>query len=211
MKRREFMRTAGGSAAAATAVAAGSGTAAAQEEQPDWGGYLDGIDGGYQDLRGQDEVTVSVGAEGNGGALAFEPAGIWIDPGTTVVWEWTGEGGEHNVVTRGGPAEFESPLTAAAGDTFEFEFTEDHEGITEYACEPHEGLGMLGAVAVGEVDTVEAGGAEGGAWPEDIGHVGVPLQKHFLGIITFLGLGLTFVFTFYVLKYGESANTGRGQ
>ncbi|MCO8265935.1 halocyanin, partial [Haloferax sp. AB510] len=55
MKRREFLRTAGGATAAATAAA---GTAAAQEGgggaqvQPDFGGYLDGIDGGYEDLRG---------------------------------------------------------------------------------------------------------------------------------------------------------------
>jgi hypothetical protein len=90
MNRRDFLRTAGGASVAATAAA---GTAAAQEEgggggnvQPDWGGYLDGIDGGYQDLRGSSEVTVEVGASGNGGALAYGPAGIWVDPGTTVTW-----------------------------------------------------------------------------------------------------------------------------
>ncbi len=210
MKRRDFMRTAGGSAAATTAVVASSGTAAAQEEQPDFD-YLDGVDGGYEDLRGQDEVTVDVGAEGNGGALAFSPAGIWIDPGTTVTWEWTGEGGEHNVETVSGPADLDSALTAEAGFTYDFEFTDEHEGITDYHCAPHDALDMKGSVAVGDdVPTVEAGAGAGG-WPEDFaGDVGVPLQKHYIGIVSFLGIAVSLVFTFYVLKYGESPNTGQG-
>src|SRR6056297_1390085 len=113
MKRRDFIRTAGGSAAATTAVAASSGSAAAQTVQPEFS-ELEGIDGGIEDLRGESEVTVEVGASGNGGNVAFSPAGIWIDPGTTVIWEWTGEGGDHNVVTVDGPAEFSSDLVGEA-------------------------------------------------------------------------------------------------
>jgi len=210
MKRRDFIRTAGGSAAATTAVAASSGTAAAQEVQPDFT-ELEGVDGGIEDLRGEDEVTVEVGASGNGGDVAFSPAGIWIDPGTTVIWEWTGNGGAHNVVATDGPAPLESELVGEAGFTYEFEFTEDHAGITNYQCEPHAGLGMLGAVAVGEdVPTVEVGGSAGG-WPEDLAHdAGVLIQKHYVGIVSFLGIAVSLVFTFYVLKYGESPNTGQG-
>ncbi len=213
MKRRDFMRTAGGSAAAATAVTATSGTAAAQEEEPDWGSWFgDTNTGSYEDARGSDEVTVEVGAGSDG--LSFDPTGVWVDPGTTIVFEWTGEGGAHNVVAQEGPAEGDLDSGDAIdeeGHTYEFEATEDHEGITQYVCVPHEGLGMIGGVAVGEVETVEVGGEGGGAWPEEIGEVGVPLQKHWLGIITFLGIAMSFVFTFYVLKYGESPNTGRGQ
>jgi halocyanin domain len=210
MKRRDFIRTAGGSAAATTAVAAGSGTAAAQTVQPEFT-ELEGIDGGIEDLRGESEVTVEVGASGNGGNVAFSPAGIWIDPGTTVTWEWTGEGGDHNVVATDGPAPLESELIGEAGATYEFEFTEDHAGITNYQCEPHASLGMLGAVAVGEdVPTVEVGGSSGG-WPEDLAHdAGVPIQKHYVGIASFLGIAVSLVFAFYVLKYGESPNTGQG-
>ena len=210
MKRRDFIRTAGGSAAATTAVAAGSGTAAAQTVQPEFT-ELEGIDGGIEDLRGESEVTVEVGASGNGGNVAFSPAGIWIDPGTTVIWEWTGEGGDHNVVATDGPAPLESELIGEAGATYEFEFTEDHAGITNYQCEPHASLGMLGAVAVGEdVPTVEVGGSSGG-WPEDLAHdAGVPIQKHYVGIASFLGIAVSLVFAFYVLKYGESPNTGQG-
>jgi len=210
MKRRDFIRTAGGSAAATTAVAASSGTAAAQTTQPDFT-ELEGVDGGIEDLRGQSEVTVEVGASGNGGNVAFSPAGIWVDPGTTVIWEWTGEGGDHNVVATDGPAPLESELIGEAGATYEFEFTEEHAGITNYQCEPHASLGMLGAVAVGEdVPTVEVGGSSGG-WPEDLAHdAGVPIQKHYVGIASFLGIAVSLVFAFYVLKYGESPNTGQG-
>ena len=210
MKRRDFIRTAGGSAAATTAVAASSGTAAAQTTQPDFT-ELEGVDGGIEDLRGQSEVTVEVGASGNGGNVAFSPAGIWVDPGTTVIWEWTGEGGDHNVVATDGPAPLESELIGEAGATYEFEFTEEHAGITNYQCDPHASLGMLGAVAVGEdVPTVEVGGSSGG-WPEDLAHdAGVPIQKHYVGIASFLGIAVSLVFAFYVLKYGESPNTGQG-
>ncbi|XVH30753.1 halocyanin domain-containing protein [Haloferacaceae archaeon DSL9] len=226
MKRREFMRTAGGSAAAVTATAATSGTVLAQEEgedeggddgggggdvQPTFDGYIDDADGGVEDLRGQEAVTVEVGASGNGGDLAFSPAGIWIDPGTTVTWEWTGNGGEHNVVAVDGPAELESDLTDEAGFTYEFTFEEGQAGLTTYHCEPHDDLEMKGGVAVGDdVETEEVAAGSGG-WPEDFAHdVGVPLQKHYIGIVTFLGIAISLVFTFYILKYGESPNTGRG-
>ncbi|WP_152042201.1 halocyanin domain-containing protein [Salinigranum salinum] len=210
MNRRDFLRTAGG---ASVAAAAATGSAAAQEEgggggnvQPDWGGYLDGIDGGYQDLRGQSEVTVDVGADGNGGALAFAPAGIWVDPGTTVVWEWTGEGGGHNVIAEEGPASLDSGAPVAeAGTTFEHTFSEDEAGITKYYCSPHQALGMLGAVAVGgDVPTVSTGG--GGE--KELEELGVPIQAHWVGAATILGIIVTIIYTFYILKYGESPNTG---
>jgi len=152
VSRRQILRT-----AVATSVVVGAGHTISpvsaqrgtENEMPDWD-YIDGVDGGVEDLRGQDEVTVDVGAQGNGGGLAFSPAGIWIDPGTTVTWEWTGDGGEHNVETVDGPAELESQLTASAGETYEYEFTEEDQGITDYVCAPHEGLDMKGAVAVGD-------------------------------------------------------------
>ncbi|POG57381.1 halocyanin domain-containing protein [Haloferax marisrubri] len=206
MKRREFLRTAGGATAAATAAA---GTAAAQEGgggaqvQPDFGGYLDGVDGGYEDLRGQSEVTIEVGASGNGGNLAFAPAGIWIDPGTTVTWEWTGEGGGHNVVASEGASLDSGAAVSEAGTTYEFTFEDG--GITNYHCVPHEALGMLGAVAVGDdVATISTGG--GGE--KELHELGVPIQAHWVGSATILGILVTIIYTFFILKYGESPNTG---
>jgi halocyanin-like protein len=202
MNRRDFLRTAGGSAAAVGAVTAASGTAAAQEI--DYGGWFDDVgnyDGTTVDATGQGEVSVAVGAEGNGGAFAFDPPAVQVDPGTTVVFEWTGEGGQHNVIAEDG-GEFESDLVAEAGFTFEHTFEE--EGITTYYCEPHRSLGMKGAVAVGEVAT---GGGEGGG-EKELEELGVPIQAHWVGSATILGIIMTLVYSFFVLKYGESPNTG---
>jgi halocyanin-like protein len=95
------------------------------------------------DRTGTDTVTVAVGA-GNG--LAFDPANVRVDAGTTVVWEWTGKGGGHNVVAV--DERFESELVDEAGHTFEHTFTES--GTHEYVCTPHQTQGMRGWVEVVE-------------------------------------------------------------
>jgi halocyanin-like protein len=202
MNRRTFLRTAAGGAGGVTAA---TGAAAAQSgEQPDWGGWLDGVDGGYEDLRGESEVTVQVGASGNGGAFAFSPAGVWIDPGTTVMWEWTGEGGGHNVAGEEGPASLDSGSAVdTTGVEYEFEFTEEHAGITKYVCQPHRSLSMFGAVAVGG-DVPTTGG--GGGAPTEPSEMGVPFQAHFVGTATILMIIVSLVYSFFVLKYGESPN-----
>ena len=210
MKRREFVRTAGGASAAVAASTAATGSAAAQEERPDWPSEVTGANlGTYEDARGQDEVTVEVGAGSSG--LAFDATELWVDPGTTITWEWTGAGGAHNVVNVEGPAGLDSgDAVGTEGHTYEYEVTEEDAGITSYVCVPHEGVSMFGGLAVGDdIDTVETGGASTG-WPENIAYVGVPLHAHWVGIVSMLGIGLTFVFTFYMLKYGESAHTGHG-
>ncbi|MFQ3320004.1 MAG: halocyanin-like protein [Natronomonas sp.] len=112
--------------------------------------YLSGAneyDGSIEDHTGEDEVTVMVGA-GNG--LAFDPAAIRISSSTTVVWEWTGEGGSHNVASA---EESESDFKSGdpvmeAGNTFQQSF--DNTGIQLYFCEPHKSQGMKGAIEVVE-------------------------------------------------------------
>jgi nitrite reductase (NO-forming) len=108
-----------------------------------WMADVDNYDG-VVDATGTDRVTVSVGAPGNGGAFGFDPAAVEISTGTTVVWEWTGEGGMHDVSHDGGT--FASELTDEAGHTFEHPF--DDTGTFKYACTPHEPLGMKGVVVV---------------------------------------------------------------
>ncbi|WP_411965717.1 halocyanin domain-containing protein [Haloferax sp. YSMS24] len=195
MSRRAFL----GAAAGGAAVAATSGTAAAQTQEPDFGGYLDGVDGGYEDLRGQSEVTIEVGAEGNGGALAFAPAGVWVDPGTTVTWEWTGEGGGHNVKMEEGPASLDSGAPVAeAGTTYEYTFEEADAGISKYYCAPHQALGMLGAVAVGgDVPVVETGGGGGGSSVPQ-----VPGSAKALGVATTFAMIATLGLAYFFMKYG---------
>jgi len=211
MNRRDFLRTGGGAAGGSAAIAA-SGSASAAEEgggggavRPDFGNWLssaNNYDGSVEDLRGESAVTVDVGA---GSGFAFGPPAIWVDTGTSVTWEWTGEGGAHNVV--GESNDIDSGSTVAEeGSTHEYTFEEG--GIFNYFCSPHRGQGMLGAVAVGEdVPTVQP--SQGGG-EQDLHDMGVPIQAHFVGIGTMLAIGVSFVFTFFMLKYGESAHTKGG-
>lgn len=105
----------------------------------------DNYDGSIVDGTGQDEVSVDVGADGNGGGFAFGPPAIRIETGTTVVWEWTGVGGLHNVVAKNGAFDSGDPISDP-DTTFEFTFTET--GTWLYFCTPHRALGMKGAVVV---------------------------------------------------------------
>ncbi|SDF61240.1 halocyanin domain-containing protein [Halorubrum xinjiangense] len=105
-------------------------------------------EGTIMDLTGQDEVTVEVGAGDVG--FAFSPAAIRIDSSTTVVWEWTGNGGAHNVASvEGSESDFNSgDSVSEEGATFEQSF--DNTGIQLYQCTPHQANGMLGAIEVVE-------------------------------------------------------------
>jgi halocyanin-like protein len=220
VSRRGFLRTAAaGTATAAGAGAVASGPAAAAEDggdgggdggstpEPDYGGYLDDVSNfdSLVDMTGEDQVTITVGAEGNTGNFAFDPPAIHVDPGTEIVWEWNGEGGQHNVVHEDGG--FESDLTAEEGFTFSQTFDED--GMVKYYCQPHKTLGMKGAVVIGS-DYPQTGGGGGGSTPINPEHMGVPFQAHFVGLATVLAICVALVFTFFQLKYGESAHTKGG-
>jgi halocyanin-like protein len=154
--RRGFLRTTAGATATLGLLGAASGPAAAQSSLDDWFAGVGNYDG-VVDRRGQSEVTVTVGADANGGAFGFAPAAVHVDPGTTVLWEWSGRGGFHNVVDADGA--FESELVGDAGHTFTHTF--DEAGTARYACGPHEAMGMKGAVVVGGAGTGEAAGATG--------------------------------------------------
>jgi halocyanin-like protein len=112
----------------------------------DFGGWFDDTSNfdGVVDETGADEVTVEVGVDANGGAFGFGPAAVAVSPGTTVVWEWTGNGGLHNVVAENG--DFESEQSGEEGYTFEYTF--ESTGTYKYVCMPHEPMGMVGAIVV---------------------------------------------------------------
>ena len=124
----------------------GSGGDGGSGEAASFDGWFDNTDNvdGVVDETGADAVTVEVGTEANGGAYGFGPAAVRVSTGTTVTWEWTGEGASHNVAAEDGS--FESELVGEAGHTFEHTFEES--GTTKYACTPHEAMGMKGAVVV---------------------------------------------------------------
>lgn len=160
--RRAFLGTAAGAAtAAAVPLAALATTPAAAAATPDVAGWLANTEGAdaVADHTGEASVTIAVGSQANGGAFGFDPVAVRVDPGTEVVWEWTGDGGVHNVVSEDGA--FESEYRSDAGATFSF--TPDGPGTHLYSCAPHASMGMKAALVVGDQPvSLEESGAESG-------------------------------------------------
>jgi halocyanin-like protein len=97
--------------------------------------------GRVADRRGETEPTVVVG-QGTDSNFAYDPAAIRVDPGTTVAWEWSGDGGGHSVTHAG------SEFTSAVQTTGSFTHTFAEAGVYRYYCKPHTTLGMKGVVVV---------------------------------------------------------------
>ncbi len=161
--RRTFLQAAG-LVVLGTGLAGCTGRAAERQSsgpqlpnELNYKGYLDDTSNYHHtvDMRDEDTVTIEVGASGNMGEYAFEPAAVAVSPHTTVTWEWTGRGGDHNVVAEQGTFTSGEPV-GEAGTTFEFTF--DRPGVYKYACEPHESMGMKGAVFVALAHTEDSGG-----------------------------------------------------
>ncbi|MFO7833032.1 MAG: halocyanin domain-containing protein [Halohasta sp.] len=112
-------------------------------ESDTYGDWFSGANNfeGTVDRTDRSELTVDVGA---GDGFAFDPAAVRVSVGTTIRWEWTGRGGQHNVVEA--DEVFESELYFDEGETFSYTF--DEPGVYRYVCTPHQTQGMLGAVEV---------------------------------------------------------------
>lgn len=143
--RRTVLRLLGGAAVSTTALGGITDSARAQSgsDLDSWFAQTSNYDG-VVDETGRSTVTVTVGSQANGGAFGFGPAAVRVDSGTTVVWEWNGKGGSHNVAAADGT--FESELAGSSGHTFEHTF--EAAGTYTYACTPHETVGMKGAIVV---------------------------------------------------------------
>ena len=221
LSRRAVLRTATGATTGSVAMAqeetstpTDSGTAAGSGDEdgtdggsgetapPDFGGFLDDVgnfDGTVVDASAQDSVTVTVGAEGNGGNFAFDPPAVQVDKGTTVQWDGTGEGGEHNVVSDGdGPLDSGEPVTSA--DTT-YEHTFESDGLYNYICEPHVSLGMKGSVVVG-TDYPTAGGDGESGESGGGGRPRVPDAAKTLGVATSVTVAVTLGLTYIFIRYG---------
>ncbi|MFC7222083.1 halocyanin domain-containing protein [Halalkalicoccus sp. GCM10025322] len=169
--------------------------------EPAWPSFVTDANNfnGTEDLRGQGEATVQVGAGSDG--LAFDPPGIWVDTGTTVIWEWTGEGGGHNVAAVEG-GDFASEVSSESGFTFENTFEEG--GIVTYECEPHTSQGMHGGVAVGEEIETQEVQQEGGGGGGESGGGGVQLPgaARAVGVALTVALGSTLGLAYVFMRYG---------
>jgi len=217
VSRRAFMRTAAG----ATTAAVATGTAAAQEEggdggsgggPPDYGSWFSSTDNFDEtvDETGNSEVTVQVGTDANGGAYGFGPAAVHVDNGTTVKFEWTGEGGTHNVVSDGdGPLDSGSAVDTSG---VEYEYTFEEDGIYKYYCVPHEALGMKGAIVVGSDYPTASSGGGGGGDGGDGGGGGsggpqLPESVKSLGVATSVVMTATLGLAYVFMKYGGDYDT----
>ncbi|WP_336327312.1 halocyanin domain-containing protein [Halovenus sp. HT40] len=192
MTRRSLLKRAGGAATAGAVGAAATSTASAQSDL--YGGYLSdtgNFDGATADATGMDTVTISVGA-GNQGLL-YDPAAVVIEPGTTVEWEWTGNGGAHNVYNDDALSSVNERLfesgepVDATGVQYEFTFESSDTGTHPYACSPHRALGMRGVVVVGS-DNVQGDTVPFGAEEESLNSVAIFGGAAVFGTTALLGL-----------------------
>ncbi|MBO4246500.1 halocyanin domain-containing protein [Halomicrobium sp. IBSBa] len=129
-----------------SATESGGSSMEAGDEVANYLGETSNFDGTVADMTGQDTVTVTVGAEANGGAFGYDPAAVQISSGTTVEFEWTGNGGTHNVKSEG-----DGPLDSGGAvntEGVEYEHTFESSGTYLYYCTPHKSLGMKGAIVV---------------------------------------------------------------
>ncbi len=106
--------------------------------------------------------TAEVLLETAGQQYHYKPHIVWIEPGGTVTWRL--ESGSHDAVAyhpnNDKPLRmpeaadpWQTELLTEAGATGEHTF--ETEGVYNYYCTPHESLGMVGTVIVGEPDPHE--------------------------------------------------------
>ncbi|KTG09778.1 hypothetical protein AUR64_09090 [Haloprofundus marisrubri] len=134
--------------------------------------------------------TVQVGAGSDG--LAFDPAELSIQPGTTVVFEWVSNG--HNVV----PEEGDWGETEIYDEGHTYEYTFEEEATYTYVCEPHASAGMEGTIEV----TPDAGGGGGGEGGGGGGAPEVPDSAKSIGVATTFSMVATLGLGYFFIKYG---------
>lgn len=127
-----------------TANAGGNGATPAEESGParTFDGWLAETDNYSEvgDATDDDTVTVAVGAEGNGGRLAFDPPALHVSAGTTVVFEWVTDGTAHSV--RAAQGSFASERSDQVGHRYAV--TVEGDGVIEYECGPPAARGCAG-------------------------------------------------------------------
>jgi plastocyanin len=174
VSRRGFLRGATGAAAVAGATTAGAGTATAQSSV---------------------EVVV-----GPGGSLVYEPAELYITPGTTVEFVWDSD--NHNIVVDSQPddAGWEGTEGGASdlyNEGHEYSHTFETMGEYEYYCQPHRSAGMVATIVVNESGEAPSSGGGGGGGPPPI-----PDSAKTLGLATVVGMLSTLGLAYFFMRYG---------
>lgn len=146
VRRRKFVLLSVAATLGAAAGCLGGGGTGSGPEEPEYGDWFGNVPNfeGFEDHTDESEVRVMVGAGDRG--FLYDPPAVTVAPGTTIIWEWTGKGGEHVVAERNEAWSNPQGLTSTEGHTWEREFTKP--GTHLYECWPHRGLGMKGGVFV---------------------------------------------------------------
>ena len=208
MNRRDFLKAATG--AAGGAAVAGAASPVAAQEQTTEGGGGGGGGGGTQTTQsggggggGGGTKTVEVGPGGNYTFVPGTNQPLYAAPGTTVEFVWKSD--NHNVVVESQPEGASwSGHEPIENTGFSFSHTFETLGTYEYFCQPHQALGMTGTIIINEAGQAPGGGGAEEADPE---HMGVPFQAHFVGIATVIMMIVSLIYTFFFVKYGESAHS----
>lgn len=110
-----------------------------------WLSDANNFDGEAVEKTNADTVTIQVGAKAGDRHLAFDPPVVMISTGTTVQWQWTGNGGAHDVVFIDADVR-SSQIHADSGSHFQHTF--ERQGSYRFVYKPHEDFGQKGAVIV---------------------------------------------------------------
>lgn len=144
-----------------------------------WVPESNGFDGDIADRRGQETVSISVGAGPDG--HAFDPPVVIVDPGTTITWEWVEDSGAHYVVSRvrvnSDPKEIPDRIEGSYSTSETVEVPE----MKRYVCYNHHDERMRSAIIVAaDEDRYEyAMGTCDSSTPDGdgIGHTGGDVQN----------------------------------
>ena len=109
----------------------------------DWDAQL--WDGSFEDLTGDDSVTIENGA--NDPDYAMDPPAARISTGTTVTWEWVSDG--HSLDEEDGNVDFDAE-SDVLDEGASHEVTFDEAGALVYYCTPHRGQGHWGGLIIEE-------------------------------------------------------------
>ncbi|MFC7130516.1 plastocyanin/azurin family copper-binding protein [Haloferax chudinovii] len=131
------------------------------EAETEGDGHDDGEDD-HDDAVGAPADTAEVAMVNADDGFHFEPHVVRVNVGGTVTF--VNESGSHSTtayhpdndqpqLVPDGAASWDSGILSEGGATFEHTF--ETEGVYHYYCIPHESLGMIGSVIVGEPDPHE--------------------------------------------------------
>lgn len=160
--RRRFLT---GASVVATIGLAGciGGANLGQDNEDQNGNTTESTGDGHADAHGSSldspSASATVSMETSDDGSHFDPHVVWVEQGGTVTWELGSGSHTTTAYAEGNDVPQRIPDSANAWDSGTlseqgktFEHTFETVGIYDYFCVPHEAMGMLGTVIVGDPD-----------------------------------------------------------